>query len=614
MCGIYGHIKKGSEENSATICIDGLKKLEYRGYDSAGIAGIHQGKIVSYKTTGKVASLDKVVQENSLHLQMAIAHTRWATHGGITEVNAHPHYDEQKTIALVHNGIIENYQRLKKKLSEMGIKFVSDTDTEVISQLISYHYEGDLAKAVQKTLPELEGSFSIALIHKNHPNKIVAAARGCPLAIGICHKSNDVFISSDSNAFSGEALDVFYLHDSEYAVLSEKFIDVYHINGSKLTKSLEVVNPEEKLSSKEGFDHFLLKEIYEQPLSIEKALKGRLDFANGTAHFEELTISNESLKNTNRILILACGSSFHAGCIAKQVIESYAKIPTEVEIASEFRYRNPIISENTLVIAISQSGETADTLAAVKEAQKSGSAVLALCNVKRSSLSRIASSTLWLNAGPEISVCSTKAFTSQLSLLMLLGLKIARIKGLDPEKGREFILEMEKLPGQIFSVLAKADEIETVANKYASFKQFFFVGRNYMYPTCLESALKLKEISYINASGYPAGEMKHGPIALISKELATIAFCGNYHTIDKLLSNLMEIKSRGGPIIAFAPERFREILSITEDVVFLPDKILDSFAPIVYSIAGQLFAYYVAKFLGTDIDQPRNLAKSVTVE
>ncbi len=614
MCGIYGHIKNGGEENSATICIDGLKKLEYRGYDSAGIAGIHLGKIVSYKTTGKVAKLDKVVQENSLNLPMAIAHTRWATHGGITEANAHPHFDEQKTIALVHNGIIENYQALKRNLLKSGVQFVSDTDTEVISQLISYHYKGDLAEAVQKTLPQLEGSFSIALIHKNHPNHIVAAARGCPLAIGICHKSRDVFLSSDSNTFSGEALDVFYLHDSEYAVLSETAINVHHINGSKLTKSFEVVNPEEKLTSKEGYEHFLLKEIYEQPLSIEKALQGRLDFLNGTAHFEELSISDASLKTTSRILILACGSSFHAGCIAKQVIESYAKIPTEVEIASEFRYRNPIISENTLVIAISQSGETADTLAAVKEAQKSGSSVLALCNVKRSSLSRLASSTLWLNAGPEISVCSTKAFTSQLSLLMLLGLKIARVKGMDLEQGREFLLEMEKLPGQIFSVLSKADEIETIANKYALFKDFFFVGRNYMYPTCLESALKLKEISYINASGYPAGEMKHGPIALISKDLVTIALCGNNHTIDKLLSNLMEIKSRGGPIVAFAPENFKQILSVTDDVIFLPETILDSFAPIAYSIAGQLLAYYVAKFLGTDIDQPRNLAKSVTVE
>ncbi len=614
MCGIYGHIKKGSKTNSASACIDGLKRLEYRGYDSAGIAGIHQGRIISFKTVGKVNALDRVVQENNLDLKLAIAHTRWATHGSITEINAHPHFDEHKSIALVHNGIIENYQKIKKRLTATGLKFVSETDTEVISHLISLHYKGNIAEAIERTLPELEGSFAIALIHKDHPERIVAASRGCPLAIGVCHESKDIYISSDSNAFTGRSLDVFYLHDDEYAIISEACIEVYNMAGIKLIKSLEVINLEEKSISKDGFEHFLLKEIHEQPKSVERALLGRLDIKNGTAIFEELSISDDLLKKTTRILILACGSSYHAGCIAKQIFESLAKIPTEVEIASEFRYRSPIISENTLVIAISQSGETADTLAAVKEAKKSNSQVIALCNVKRSSLSRLASSTLWLNAGPEISVCSTKAFTSQLSLLMLLALKIARIKDLDLGSGKLFISHIENLGSQISAVISKSSEFKILAKKYASFNQFFFIGRSYMYPTCLEAALKLKEISYINASGYPAGEMKHGPIALISKELATVAFCGNIHTFDKLLSNLMEIKSRGGPILAFAPEGFKEILSITEDVIFLPKQISDPFAPIPYSIAGQLFAYYIAKLLGTDIDQPRNLAKSVTVE
>lgn len=614
MCGIYGHIKKGSKTNSAIACIDGLKRLEYRGYDSAGIAGIHQGKIVSYKTVGKVRTLDRVVQDNNLDLKMAIAHTRWATHGSITELNAHPHFDEEKALALVHNGIIENYQKIKKMLTSTGIKFISETDTEVISHLISFHYNGDIAKAVEKTLPELEGSFAIALIHKDHPDRILVATRGCPLAIGVCHDSKDIYISSDSNAFTGRSLDVFYLHDDEYAVVTEATIEVYNMAGIKLTKSLEVLNLEEKFISKDGYEHFLLKEIHEQPLSVERALHGRLDFKNGTANFEELSLSDDLLKKTTRILILACGSSYHAGCIAKQIFESLAKIPTEVEIASEFRYRNPIILENTLVIAISQSGETADTLAAVKEAKRSNSPVIALCNVKRSSLSRLAKSTLWLNAGPEISVCSTKAFTSQLSLLMLLALKIARTKDLDLAGGKAFLSHIENLGKQISAVISKAPEFKLLASKYASFKQFFFIGRNYMYPTCLEAALKLKEISYINASGYPAGEMKHGPIALISKDLATVAFCGNVHTFDKLLSNLMEIKSRGGPILAFAPEGYNEILGITDDVIFLPKQISDPFAPIPYSIAGQLFAYYIAILLGTDIDQPRNLAKSVTVE
>jgi glucosamine--fructose-6-phosphate aminotransferase (isomerizing) len=614
MCGIYGHIKKGSKKNSAKVCIDGLKKLEYRGYDSAGIAGIQQGKIVSCKTVGKVAVLDRAVKAIKLELSVAIAHTRWATHGKITETNAHPHFDESKSIALVHNGIIENYQKLKKDLEKNGVIFVSETDTEVISQLISFHYTNDISKAIQNTLPLLEGSFAIALIHKDHPDKIIASSRGCPLAIGICHDSKDVFLSSDSNAFTTSNLDVFYLHDDEYAIISDTLIEVYNLKGIKLTKQIETINLEDVSTSKEGFEHYLLKEIYDQPISVLKTLENRLDFENATAKFSELSVQDSELKNINRVLILACGSSYHAGCIAKQIFESYAKIPTEVEIASEFRYRTPIISENTLVLAISQSGETADTLAAVKETKKSNSTVIALCNVKRSSLSRIATSTLWLNAGPEISVCSTKAFTSQLSLLMLLALKIARLKTLTSVEGKIFLTEIEKLPSQIDEVLSKSSEIEKIAKKYAGYKDFFFIGRNYMYPTCLEAALKLKEISYLNATGYPAGEMKHGPIALISQKLITVALCGNKHTFDKLLSNLMEIKSRGGPIIAFAPRDSHEILSLTNDVIFLSETISDTFAPIVYSVCSQLFAYYIAKFLGKDIDQPRNLAKSVTVE
>lgn len=614
MCGIYGHIKKGSKANSAKVCIDGLKKLEYRGYDSAGIAGIHEGKIVSCKTVGKVVVLDRAINAVKLELSVAIAHTRWATHGKITETNAHPHFDESRSIALVHNGIIENYQKLKNDLKKSGVDFVSETDTEVISQLISFHYKNDISKAIQKTLPLLEGSFAIAFIHKDHPDKIIASSRGCPLAIGICHESQDIFLSSDSNAFTSSKLDVFYLQDDEYAIISENLIEVYNLAGIKLVKQIETLSLENASISKEGFEHFLLKEIHEQPLSVSKALENRLDFVNATANFSELSLTDEELKKTDRILILACGSSFHAGCIAKQVFEAYAKTPTEVEIASEFRYKEPLIGKNTLVIAISQSGETADTLAAVKETKKSNCPVIALCNVKRSSLSRIATSTLWLNAGPEISVCSTKAFTSQLTLLILLALKIARLKTLSPEEGEKFLLEIEKLPGQITEILSKSSEIEKIAKKYRGYKDFFFMGRNYMYPTCLEAALKLKEITYLNATGYPAGEMKHGPIALISKKLATIALCGNKKTFEKLLSNLMEIKSRGGPIIAFAPSESSEILSLTNDVVFLSKNITDTFAPITYSICCQIFAYYIAKFLGKDIDQPRNLAKSVTVE
>jgi glucosamine--fructose-6-phosphate aminotransferase (isomerizing) len=614
MCGIYGHIKKGSDLNSLTACIEGLTRLEYRGYDSAGIAGIHDGHIISYKAVGKVKSLKKTVDQNKIHLDLAIAHTRWATHGGISEVNAHPHYDEKKSIALVHNGIIENYQKLKSDLMNEGVHFFSETDSEVISQLIAKNYDGELKTAIAKTLPSFSGSFAFALIHKDHKDHIYVASRGCPLAVGVSHENGDIFISSDPNAFRSGSLDVFYLYDDEYACLSPSFIEVYHINGMKLKKGIEILDLSDSSSTKDGFEHFLLKEIHEQPESIARVLENRLDFKNATAKFEELRLSDEELKEVKRILILACGSSFHAGCIAKQIFETYAKIPTEVEIASEFRYKEPLLTKNTLVIAISQSGETADTLAAIKEVKKMDLSVIAICNVKRSSLSRIADSTLWLNAGPEISVCSTKAFTSQLTLLMLIALKISRLGNLDLKEGIDFLFQLEKLPNQIQCVLEKKEVIKNYAQKYALFNHFFFVGRNYMYPTSLEAALKLKEISYINASGYPAGEMKHGPIALISKELATVALCGNASTFDKLLSNLMEIKSRGGPILAFASEDNKEILSITDDVIFLPKRIKDTFSPVVYSVACQLLAYYIANYLGTDIDQPRNLAKSVTVE
>jgi glucosamine--fructose-6-phosphate aminotransferase (isomerizing) len=614
MCGIYGHIKKGSDKNSLTACLDGLTRLEYRGYDSAGVAGILNGDIISFKTVGKVNYLKKIVDPSKIKLGLAIAHTRWATHGGISEKNAHPHFDQNKSIALVHNGIIENYQKIKLELQKEGVQFFSETDSEVISQLFAVNYKGDIKEAIHKTLPKLLGSFAFAFIHVDHPDSIFVATRGCPLAVGISHKNGDVYLSSDPNAFDCGSLDVFYLYDDEYACLSSKYIEVYHSNGMKLKKGVEILNLKDSYSTKDGYEHFLIKEIHEQPDSIQRVIENRLDFKNGTANFEELCLSDHELSVVERVLILACGSSYHAGCIAKQIFESYAKIPTDIEIASEFRYKAPLLLKKTLVIAISQSGETADTLAAVKEVKKSNLTVIALCNVKRSSLSRIADSTIWLNAGPEISVCSTKAFTSQLTLLTLLALKISRLKTLSLREGIEFLFQIEKLPEQIQQALNLSDKIKRIAEKYSSFSHFFFVGRNYMYPTSLEAALKLKEISYINASGYPAGEMKHGPIALISNELATVALCGNYHTYEKLLSNLMEIKSRGGPILAFAPEDQKEILSITEDVIFLPKRIEDTFAPIVYSVACQLLAYYIANYLGTDIDQPRNLAKSVTVE
>ena len=563
MCGIYGHIRKQGK-NSITACIEGLRRLEYRGYDSAGLAGIHQGAIVVFKTTGKVQALDLLLQKENVDLEAAIAHTRWATHGGVTHTNAHPHFDSTQSIALVHNGIIENYQDLK---TDLNVPFVSETDTEVLSQLLAHHYKGDLASATQATLQLLKGSFAFAYLHKDHPNTIVAAARGCPLAVGVCHTTSDVFISSDSNAFVGTIMDVFYLSDGEYVIINDT-IQVYH-GTTHITKPIEVQKTDPVSVSKGAFPHFLLKEIHDQPMVIETILQEPLP----------------PMLSYSRVLIIACGSSYHAGCIAKH----FFSVPVDVEIASEFRYSNHVPSNDTLVIAISQSGETADTLAALE--RLSGVPILALCNVKNSSLTRLATHTVYLKAGPEISVCSTKAFLSQLVWLL-------RIAGHDASS----------LPKLISSVLERSEEIKRLAIQYASFKNFFFIGRSAMYASCLEAALKLKEISYVHASGYPAGEMKHGPIALISPELATVAFCGNERTLDKVLSNIMEIKARGGPVLAFSP-----VPTPATDTLILPS-LPDHLAPVPYSVVGQLFAYYLADALGTDIDQPRNLAKSVTVE
>lgn len=617
MCGIFGFIRSqkdlAEKADPVHVCMEGLKLLEYRGYDSSGIAGIIEGKIQSCKRAGKIRSLEEAVALEKLRLDMAIAHTRWATHGVPNQENAHPHFNQEKTLALVHNGIIENHNHIREKLEKVGIRFQSETDSEVIAQLISYHYKGNLRLAVQKALRELQGSLAIALIHKDHPDVIVAASRESPLVLGIDREKGEAYLSSDANSFSGKSLDVVYLRDDETAILKHDHLTVYNSHGKKIEKPFETIGFINTPISKNGYEHFMLKEIHEQPQTLQQAMQDRLHEEFGTAEFEELQLSAQELQSKNRVLILACGTSWHAGCIAASMLEHIARIPTETEIASEFRYTNPIISEDTLVIAISQSGETADTLAAVREAKAKGAKVIGICNVPHSSLSREADSCLFLRAGPEVSVCSTKAFTSQLTVLALFTLYMARIRHLDKEEGQSFLKELKHLPTKITQVLSQSSQIEALAQKYAHFEHFFFIGRQYMFPTSLEAALKLKEISYLNATGYPAGEMKHGPIALVNPKLAVVGLCGNTQTFDKMMSNLMEAKARGGQILALAPKGNEEILKITGDVIWIP-KVIDPLASILYSVAGQLFAYYIAKLRGTDIDQPRNLAKSVTVE
>ena len=617
MCGIIAYIsfnqKKKNENSCVSACLKGLKLLEYRGYDSSGIAGIIDGKIKSCKRAGKVNALIQAVESQKLRLDIAIAHTRWATHGSPTQKNAHPHFDQKRSLAIVHNGIIENHTAIRDKLQAKGVHFNSDTDSEVIAQLISYHYSGDLKSAIQIAMKELQGSLAIALIHKKHPTQIFAASRESPLVLGLDKKNQEGFLASDANSFCGKSLDILYLSNNELAILTNDKIEVFDHRGNPIPKQSETITFKSTPVSKNGFKHFMLKEIFEQPQTIQQALQGRCREAFGTAEFEELNMSLQELRSINRICILGCGTSWHAGNIAASMLENVSRISAQSEIASEFRYKNPIISENTLVIAISQSGETADTIAAVREAKAKGAKIIAICNAANSTLTREASSCLFLRAGPEISVCSTKAFTSQLTVIALFSLFMARIRHMDKEKGQQFLKELKQLPTKITQVLSQFSIIEAFSKKYSSFEDFFFVGRHYMYPASQEAALKLKEISYLNACAYPAAELKHGPIALINPQLATIALCGNMQTFEKILSNLKEVDARGGKVLAFAPKGNKEILQITEDVIWIP-KINDILAPILYSVGAQIFAYSTAAIHGTDIDQPRNLAKSVTVE
>ncbi|HSW87528.1 MAG TPA: glutamine--fructose-6-phosphate transaminase (isomerizing) [Rhabdochlamydiaceae bacterium] len=613
MCGIFGYVGTRHSAKAAKVCIDGLKHLEYRGYDSAGIAGIHNGEILSFKEIGKLHNLEQVLGQKSLDLDVAIAHTRWATHGKPSKENAHPHFDQNQTVAVVHNGIIENHTALKHMLKQQGLHFYSDTDSEVIAQLVAHFYEGDLLAAVGKAISLMNGFWGIAIIHKDHPDKIIAAARENPIAIGINPARSESVISSDPNAFNIQDLDVLFLRNDEIAVVSPKSIDVFDYATSKIDKQTEKLGLETRNTSKNGFEHFMLKEISEQPQTIQQAMHNRFIEDFGTAEFDGLELSHKELASVKRILILACGTSWHAGCIAASLIEDQARIPTHAEIASEFRYKNPIISEDTLVIAISQSGETLDTIAAVREVKSKGAKVLGICNVRNSTLTREADSCLFLRAGSEISVCSTKTFTSTLVVLSLFSLLMARLRHMGKEEGQLFLKELKQLPNKVQEVLDLKDQIQSLARKYAVHENFFFLGRHYMYAASLEAALKLKEISYLNAFGCPAGEMKHGPIALINPELAVIGMCGNMRTYEKTMSNLMEVKARGGPILAFAPEGAPDIEEIATDVLYLPH-VPDELAAIVYSIAAQLLAYFIAKERGTDIDQPRNLAKSVTVE
>lgn len=608
MCGIFCSVAK---RDIVKITLNGLKNLAYRGYDSAGIAGVSDGKLVICKEVGKVETLQNLVEGMHLNFHTAISQTRWATHGSPSKKNAHPHVDEKLSLAIVHNGIIENYEEIKTRLISQGVNFITETDSEVIAHLISSYYEGNLLKAVRRATKEFVGSYAIAMLHKDHPDQIVAVAHGCPLVIGI--GEHETYLSSDSHSFLSYTQDVVYLNKAEMALIKPDKVELYNESHDLIERLSEKLSASAADVSKGDFEHYTLKEIFEQPKSIRSALLTRFDEEYGTAFFEDLKLETHELMSIQRILILACGTSWHAGCLASYMIEDKARIPVQVEISSEFRYKNPVVPEKTLVIAISQSGETADTLAAVRELKAKGSRILSVCNVHGSTLARESDMCLFLRSGPEIGVCSTKAFTSTVVVLSLFGLLMARMRHMGKPEGLEFIAALQKLPAQVQGVLDNAETIQAIAKTYAKYDNFFFLGRRYMYPAALEGALKLKEISYINANGYPAGEMKHGPIALINENCPTVALCGNKTTYDKLISNLMEVKARHGKIIAIAEVGQKGLESIADEIIYVPATI-DELSSIPTSVVLQLLAYYIAKERGADIDQPRNLAKSVTVE
>ncbi|MCH2176018.1 MAG: glutamine--fructose-6-phosphate transaminase (isomerizing) [Lentisphaeria bacterium] len=611
MCGIVGYI--GDRSNVLNVLMDGLRRLEYRGYDSAGVAGIVNGEIDVYKEPGKVANLDQLVHiENDVVFQkVGIAHTRWATHGPPNQMNAHPHFDQDKEFCAVHNGIIENYATLKNQLQKKGHIFHTQTDSEVIPVLVKEFYDGDLFSAVTAALRQIVGTYGIALVSKHEPNKIIVARKGSPIVIGV--GTDETVIASDVAAVVKHTNNVIYLDDGDVAEVSVDNIEIRNLDAVPVSRKVDKVDWDIASAEKGGFEHFMLKEIYEQPDSIKNAIRGRLNFEQGTAILSGLNMTPGELTEIERVIITACGTSMHAGMVAEYYFEDLAHILTDVDQAAEFRYRNPIVNNKCLVIPISQSGETADTLAALREAHMKGAKVSGLVNAVGSTIAREAGRGVYLHAGPEISVASTKAFTCQVTVLLMMALKFARSHRMPMPVGKTIANEIQKIPDYVQQVIERSGEIEKIAKKWCKCHDWFFIGRSYLYPTALEGALKLKEISYLHAEGYNAAELKHGPIALLTEDVPVVALANDIDGKDKVLSNMQECKARKAPLIATATEGDQEVADLTDDIIWIP-KCHPLVSPVPTAVALQLLSYYVAKELGCSIDQPRNLAKSVTVE
>jgi glutamine---fructose-6-phosphate transaminase (isomerizing) len=616
MCGIIGYVGKKS---AAPILLEGLRRLEYRGYDSAGVAVLDRAGLALRKKLGKIdEGIARVLKAEPVRGCLGIAHTRWATHGAPCDKNSHPHLDGSGRVALVHNGVIENYDTLKQRLLAAGHKFKSDTDTEVLAHLIGDYYEkrrgknGDaLTQAVCDALREVIGTYGLAVICTDFPNTIVGARRGSPLIIGIGKDEN--FVTSDANAIVAHTKKVVYLNDYDVATVTGDRFDVQNLGTETAKVQISKLEFSQEDAARGRHAHFMLKEIYEQPQTVLNALRGRLDFEGATAKFGGLNLTPAELRHIDRIVIAASGTSWHAALVGEYLIEELAQLPVEVEFAHEFCYRNCPLEKNTVLLVLSQSGETADTLAALREAKRRGHKALAIVNVVGSTIAREADGGIYMHAGPEIGVASTKAFVSTITILTLLAVHLGRLRNLSAKRALDVLHGLEALPKQIEKILAQNDALKKLAKKYAPAEDFFFLGRSYTFPIALEGALKLKEISYIHAEGYSAAEMKHGPIALIDEKTPTVFLVPQDAMYEKTMANLAMIRARKGPIIAVATEGDKATKKVAEDMIYLPQT-LDLLNPILASVPLQLFAYHIAVARGCDVDKPRNLAKSVTVE
>ena len=609
MCGIIGYI---GAKPVVPLVIEGLKTLEYRGYDSAGVAVVSDGSVERRRVKGKISNLEEHLSQFPLEGEYGIGHTRWATHGRPSEENAHPHIDCSGRIVVVHNGIIENYLTLKKDLKEKGHDFVTETDTEVIVHLIEENYSGSLQEAVLKAVEELEGAYAIVALAADDEKKIVAAKKGAPVVVGLGNE--EYFVASDINALLAHTKDVVYLEDNELAVIHEGGASFYDFAGTEITKKADHLTWNPLMIEKRGFKHFMLKEIFEQPQVIRDTLSGRISLDTGKVHLTEIGIPEEALKKVKKVVIIACGTSFHAGMIGRVFIESLAHIPVDVEFASEYRYKDKVLDKDSLIIVISQSGETADSLAAMQSVKEQEPKCLAVCNVAKSSIARAADGVLYTHAGPEIGVAATKTFTAQVGAMALLAIYLAQVNGsLSKEESLSLLKDLQRIPHNMESILEQAGDIEGIAKCFLSFSHFLYLGRWISYPVAMEGALKLKEISYIHAEAYAGGEMKHGPIALIDEKMPTLVVVPKDRVYDKMLSNISEVKSRSGYIVAVAFEDDDGIREKVDSVLTVPN-INPLLSPLLTTLPLQLFSYYIAAARGADVDQPRNLAKSVTVE